>query len=232
MKSARAPCPAGGLIMDWTDRRVRWYRVALLVALGASSGLAFTVPGRWLTWELQRSLRPTPPPLVPLSLYGVSGAGSRTIELSRLCSEMTVESGEDGSRVVPTPDEVARRLAALDRWSTAVLYEHWLGVGGLYETGLLDIETCARLIGARWPRAAKKSVDWPSFPTQTWRLVLLNEEGRSVGSTCVSALRPGWEVRETTEDRVWVQSPTAPGDGVLPAVSVFRRLPSGEVVRD
>src|SRR5262245_38714878 len=123
-----------------TDRRVRWYRVALLVALGATSAVAFTKPGHWAAARLVRQLSPPPPLHVPLFLMGVSGEASRSIEVYRLCSDMQLEWREPGPRVVPTPDEVARRLASVDGWSTAVMYEHRVGVAFLYAAGLSDIE--------------------------------------------------------------------------------------------
>lgn len=214
---------------DADPRRLSWRRVLLLIALGASSGLAFTRPGQWAAWTICRPLHPQLDFRLPLSLEYAMGKASRECEAFRALGDMCYD-GELSveARAVPEPARIAERLARIDGWSTAVLFEAGTGPGALYRSGIDDIETCGRIIGAPIQLRAPKPFDWSGFPIHQWSLVLLDEQGRRVAGVGVSALRPGFKLIDTEPD-TFVPCPSAPGDGDLPAICIFRRSATGEV---
>lgn len=212
-----------------SDRRVSWRSVALLVALGASSGLAFTRPGKWVAYEALAPLRHELDFRLPLRLNYVVGKDSRTIEAMRAFADMNYDGDQPArSRAVPTPDQVAQRLRRIDGWTTAVLVEAGTSAGALYAAGLGDIELCAKVAG---PPDGPRPGGWQgsTFPDRAWRIVLLDAQARGVGVAYVSALRGGFR-RSATEPDVFEACPSEPGDGELPSVCIFHRTPTGDVV--
>ncbi|HEX5012279.1 MAG TPA: hypothetical protein VFY71_17965 [Planctomycetota bacterium] len=224
--------PEGGLFMDGkdqTNRLVSWRRVALLVALGASGAMAFTPPGKWAAWELLEPLRSDLRTCMPLFLTFETGAASRQIQLMRACSDVSLDAC-DPRRLPLTLELLAERLAGLDGWSTAVLYDTALGSGALYAAGLDDIETCGRIVGPPWRRPLADSFAQTNSLLHFWRLVLLDDHGQGVGALAFTTRRPGGALSATEAD-VYVPDPSAPADPPLPDACIFRRGADGEVRR-
>ena len=209
-----------------TTRRPSWARVALLVALGVTIGVAFTAPGEFVLRRCYKRLRSRQVALNPQWL--MKGTPSRWAEAIRAFNGFKYE-GEDTEREVPAPECVARRLEGIEGWTTAVLSETGAEPGELRDAGV-EYPTCVLLVKPPYFTTPRRSKPDRSGPIRQWQLVLLDAEDREVGRAYLSALRPGFELSDVNGERVFVPSDGAPGDGELPAVCVFRRTETGEVL--
>lgn len=142
-------------------------------------------------------------------------------------------SSETEAQPAPTPELVAARLASIDGWSTAVLFECFSSPYDLYAAGLDDATTCVLLAGNRMPpRFPRPDFGWyRSGPVRTWRLVMLDAAGRQVACLSLCARRAGFELSRdaATGENVYVPAPAAPGDEPLPSIAIFHRSATGEV---
>lgn len=214
----------GAAMTKGTDcRRPSLRRIALLLALGVTSGVALTAPGkyavkRWI-WE------PSPPSDTLSPQWLLPGAVSRRSEALRAFNHFNYR-GDDVEREVPTTEAVAQRLAGIDGWSTAVLCELGASPGELYRAGI-DVPTCVLLV--RPPYLGRMRTDWQcSGPIRQWQIILLDAADREVGRTYMSDLRPGFS-RTDGGENLFEPAEGAPGDGELSVVRVFHRTESGEI---
>jgi len=170
-------------------------RIALLVALGVTIGVAFTAPGRFAArpW-----LKPLP--------SGVDIRFPRFPEVVRLYEPdcrygalyravRDLDAGDDAAAseaLAPTPQRVAERLMGIDGWSTAVLFEPGSSAGSLRDAGLEDTTLCVVLAGRPSGCFRPGALDHSTrSPFRSWWLVLLDDRGRDVGMTVLRAARPG-----------------------------------------
>jgi hypothetical protein len=212
--------------------RVSWRRVSLLVTFGILAGMALTRPGQWVAWYVFAPLRADASTDLPLYLEMVFGPASRQLEATRLLADMC-NAGDPaaGSHPVPSPEQVAARLAHLDGWTRAIQFELCSEMDDLNEAGVKDRMLCARIASTYLRRPSDRAF-FSTFAVRTWILLLLDGQDRAVAAVNVTAVRPGWKLADSPEQRYYVADPSAPGDGDLPAISLFHRTATGEVLRD
>jgi hypothetical protein len=211
---------------------VSWRRVSLLVTFGILAGMALTRPGRWLAWYAFAPLRAEASTDLPLYIQSAIGPASRQFEAARLLGDLFIhDAATADGHPVPSPDEVAARLAHLNGWTRAIQFELWCQMGDLYEAGVKDRMLCARIAGTYLMHLSNRAF-FKTFAVRTWVLLLLDGQDRAVAAVNVTAVRPGWKLVDAPEQSCYVADPSAPGDGDLPAVSLFHRTVTGEVLRD
>jgi hypothetical protein len=204
-------------------------RIALLVALGVTMGVAFTAPGHWYRARFARRALYAARMDVsfPRWLEQASGEASRQLAALRAVRDMDYNSEDPfAARRLPTPTEISRRLEGIDGWSTAALFELGSSVGDLRDAGLPDTTACVLIAGPLQGRRFAPYWQPIEDPIRQWTLVLLDDSGRQVARVWLSALSPGFAL---AEGRGFVREEGAPGDGELPSVCVFRRTSTGDV---
>ena len=209
--------------------RLSWWRIALLVALGVTVGVAFTEPGQWYrTRFARRALFAARIDVsFPRWLEPVPRDASRQLAALRAVRDMDYDSEDPlAARSLPTPPEIARRLEGIDGWSTAALFEDGSSTGDLRDAGLADTTSCVLIAGCLQSKRFAPYWQPEQNPIRRWNLVLIDDAGRQVARVWVSALGPGFAL---SEGRGFVPADGAPGDGELPSVCVFHRTANGEV---
>jgi len=212
--------------------RVSWPRVLLLSIFGAFAAMALTRPEQWVAWNLFARKVALAFTTLPPHLVIATGPDSRQIEVIRLFADMRNDADHPaGSGPVPSPDAVAARLSHLDGWSRAILFELWCDMNDLNQAGVMDRMLCARIAATYSLRRPSDRTIFKTFAVRTWMLLLLDGQDRQVAAMPVSALRPGFKPVDP-EMHSFVEDPAAPGDGDLPAISLFHRTATGEVLKD
>ena len=210
-------------------RPVSPFRIMLLVTLGSTLCAGFTAPGQWAARAVLEPLSPQPVALSPRVLPVATGTASRLGPARRAIRELEQQDGQPrGPHRAPSSEQVSRRLAAIDGWSTAVLFDIASQPRDLLAAGLADAELAVLLAGEGVRPPLLDHDWWTNGPIRTWTLALLDEQGRSVARATLTALRPGFERNESGDSLEPTTAP-APGPGDLPAVSVFHRSATGEV---
>jgi len=210
--------------------RVSWPSVLLLTTFGVLAAMALTRPGRWVAFNLFAQQDALAFATLPPHLVVAMGPASRQIEAIRLFDDMRNDGDHAaGSIPVPTPDQVAARLSHLDGWTRAIQFELGSDAAALNAAGVSDRMLCGRIAGSFSPNPSARAA-LRSNPIRMWFLLLLDGQDRQVAVVTVSALRPGFRVDPETLG--FVADSSAPGDGDLPAISLFRRTSTGEVAKD
>ena len=184
---------------------------AAVIALGAGALVIVSIAG-FPAPESKHSERTGPPRPYDRSAYVWSAA------FHSMFRDVQVAVDEETRQrpVYPSTDALAERLATLDRWERAALFEVDATDSELRASGLDPDELLARTFG---------SADDPTGLLRNWYLVALDADGHRLGLTRLCAFEP-WV------DRTVFGGPEDVGptlDGRFPdwpRVAVFNRPPA------
>ena len=215
--------------------RPSWVRITLLVALGATLGVAFTEAGHFAAKRCLAKVAPPPDVRCPLFIDVARGSDSRYAELWRAFRDLDADGvGLDElahDEDAPMPERVVQRLAGIDGWSTAVLFESKSSAGELRDAGLADTTTCVELACPIVIHHHAGPLGQPADdPHRHWSLVLLDDDNRQVGRVSLTTERPGFVAYYVGGERVYMHSDEAPAGDDCPSVLVFHRTAGGAVL--
>jgi len=199
---------------------------------GALAAMGLTRPGQWAAFNLFAPHDALALSTLPPHLVIATGPASRQLEVIRLFADMRNDADHPaGSGAAPTPDAVAARLSHLDGWSRAIQFELGSEAVDLNEAGVTDRTLCARIAASFGRLRPSDRAVLHKFAVRTWILLLLDGQERQVAAMPVSGLRPGFKAIDP-DMHSFVEDASAPGDGDLPAISLFHRTATGEVLKD
>ena len=211
-----------------SNRTVSIRRVVLLLLFGATACMALTRPGRWVSERLlpQHIESVCAPPRLVSAPVDPKFQSAVTVAFRDLNLE---GPREDWPFLTPTGERLVERLGRLDRWTDCVVFECGTRAADIEPHGWPDRETCVAIALSESVWMPRDLGWYANSGWRQWTLLLLDEQGRSLAATKLSALRPGWTLYD--EDcQPWATQPDTSETEALPAVRSFHRGADGVIV--